>query len=614
MSFLAPLGLLLGLLAAPLAALYFLKIRRRRVKVPSTLLWQAFARSERMASPFEKFKRNLLLLLQLLILLAIVLAFARPCTEAEVARARSVVLVVDATASMGATDVGSSRLDVARDRARDVLDGMGVTDEVMLVVVGSSAEVVVPFTRDEHLVEEALADLSPTQAQGSLHQGLQLALSLARSRADAEVVVLSDGSNEPLGQLSTGGALVRYEPIGRSARNAGIAALDLRASPSSDLQRQLFVTVKNYGLEEVEGTVEVYLEGQLVGLRTEPMPPDEPVAMVFELAGGARGLMRVRLQSDGDVLPADDQAWVVVSAAARRRVLLVDGDKLTARALAADPRVELMTLSSAELSPELIAKVDATVFAGPVPPDMDGHDYAVLGPHPGSPVRFGPEQSGVGVLGWGRTHPVNRFVEWDPVVIARARAVEDSGGLVAVVNGMDGPLVLAGERSGGRVVQLAFDPLDSDLPLRVGWPVLLLNTVGWLTEGSDGASEAHLVATGSPYTRRVPRSVTQAQVSGPEDAAVVASVSDGLLKVRGTDRVGVYDVSAGPVQARFAANLLSERESTVAPRRELRLAEGVAELSHASMVGRRELWRPLLWLALAILLVEWGVYHWRRVG
>ena len=134
MSFLAPLALLLGGLAAPLVALYFLKLRRRRVTVPSVLLWQAFEKTERLASPFERFRRNLLLWLQLAVLLLLVLAAARPYLETRVATARSVVLVLDRSASMGATDLRPTRFDAAVQAAGDLVDGLGPSDEAMLIL------------------------------------------------------------------------------------------------------------------------------------------------------------------------------------------------------------------------------------------------------------------------------------------------------------------------------------------------------------------------------------------------------------------------------------------------------------------------------------------------
>lgn len=617
MSFLAPWGLLLGLLAGPLIALYFLKLRRKKVKVPSTLLWQAFQQSEQLATPFQRFRRNLLLLLQLLILLLIVLAFARPFLETDVALSRSVVVVLDTSASMGATDVRPTRFEAAVDKARELVDNLGPTDEAMLVTAGAHTEVAVPFTRDTSALSSRLERLAPTQAEGSLREGLQLALSMAKSRPGVEVVVLSDGGGAALRDLPVGDAAVRYVPVGRDDTNAGIVAVDLRRSPVSDLERQVFVTVQHYGRSEVQGTVEVYVDDQLVGLRNEALVPAEPVHLVFDLPGEARGRLKVQLDVPGDILAADDAAWLDVAPLAVRRVLLVGGDALTARALAADPRVRLSRVSAGGFAPSLLDEVDAALFmAGTVPDDIAGHHVAVLGPLEGSPVAFGDEVKAPAVLGWRRTHPVLRFTEWSEVTIARMRTVEDQAGLLSLVDSDAGPLVLAGEVGGGRVVQLAFDPLESDLPLRVAWPVTLLNAVGWMTEGVAGAQGSGTLAAGAPWVRRIPDDVDPAaiEVLGPDGEPVDAQVVEGLLRVRDTARVGVYTVRGGGLSSTFTANLLSERESDLAPRATLDLSDRAVEVSEASVAGRRELWRPLALLALLVLLGEWLAWHRRRTA
>ena len=92
MNLLFPAGLALGALAVPLIGLYFLRIRRQRVRVPSLLLWQEVAKVQALATPFERFRKSLLLLLQLLLLLLLTLALARPYLEDEFEAGRSLVL------------------------------------------------------------------------------------------------------------------------------------------------------------------------------------------------------------------------------------------------------------------------------------------------------------------------------------------------------------------------------------------------------------------------------------------------------------------------------------------------------------------------------------------
>lgn len=606
MSFLAPMGLLLGLLALPLAALYFLRLRRRRVRVASLMLWHAARRSEQLASPFQRFRRHLLLWLQLLILALLVLAFARPYVTTEAQQARSVVLLLDTSASMGATDVAPTRFEHARAEAQAILDGLGPSDEAMIVVAGRSTEVLAPFTRDKGALRVALGRARATEAAGSLEEGLRMALSLGRTRAGVEVVVLSDGGPDDLGTVPGAGADVRYVPVGTEARNAGLLALDLRRSPADDHTRQLFLTVGAFG-GSGPATVEVTLDGEAVGRRTETVGPDAPVAMVFDLPSGAEGVVEARLTFPGDRLPADDRAFALATHEAAHDVLLVGGDALLTRILARDPRIDARRVAAHAVTAEMIGAADAVLFAGAVPDvPLDGIDHAVFGPQHGGPVDFGAEVKAPRVVGWQRNHPLLRYTQWDRLVIGASRRVTDAAGLVPVVEGDGGPLVLAGERAGGRVVQLAFDPLASDLPLRVAWPVFVMNTVGWLTEGDDEALRSGARA-GDAVVRRVPSSIDAVSVQGP--GAAVARVDDGLLRVTGLDAVGVYTLDGGSWRDRVAVNLGSPEESAIAPRARLVLGDAEAPLQAGLARGRLELWRPLLWLALLVLLVEWAVYH-----
>src|SRR5919112_5442251 len=114
MPFLAPLGLL-GLLAIPvIVALYVLRLRRDERTVSSTYLWQQLVRDVEANAPWQRLRRSLLLLLQLI--LAVIFAFlvARPFTEHPAGLARDLILVIDASASMASVDEFPDRLTAAK--------------------------------------------------------------------------------------------------------------------------------------------------------------------------------------------------------------------------------------------------------------------------------------------------------------------------------------------------------------------------------------------------------------------------------------------------------------------------------------------------------------------
>src|SRR2546423_7385675 len=156
MPFATPLALL-GLLFVPaVLAMYLLKLRRTEAIVPSTLLWQRLVADVEANAPWQKLRRSLLLLLQLLLVLVLALLAARPFVERPAGLARDLVLVVDASASMGATDEAPNRLTVAKNRAIDALQDLPSGGRVSVIAAGRTARVVANGTNDLARVRAAI--------------------------------------------------------------------------------------------------------------------------------------------------------------------------------------------------------------------------------------------------------------------------------------------------------------------------------------------------------------------------------------------------------------------------------------------------------------------------
>src|SRR6478672_13139723 len=107
---------LAGAIVIPaLLILYFLKLRRREMAVSSTLLWKKAIQDLQVNAPFQKLRRNLLLMLQLALLLALCLALSRPVANYTPGAGKTSVILIDRSASMAAKDVkGGTRLDDAK--------------------------------------------------------------------------------------------------------------------------------------------------------------------------------------------------------------------------------------------------------------------------------------------------------------------------------------------------------------------------------------------------------------------------------------------------------------------------------------------------------------------
>ncbi len=156
MSFLSPLAFALTALVLPLVLLYFLKIRRRERRVPSLLLWDPSLRDREASAFFQRLQRDPLLILQILALLALAIALARPAATVMGEGARKVVVVLDTSASMKAHDVGPSRFDAARAEAVQLVRRLGEGAEVMIIETGVQPKVTAALGRDRQRALTAL--------------------------------------------------------------------------------------------------------------------------------------------------------------------------------------------------------------------------------------------------------------------------------------------------------------------------------------------------------------------------------------------------------------------------------------------------------------------------
>jgi Ca-activated chloride channel family protein len=126
MEWLTPLtALYAAVVSVPLLLLlYFLKLKRREQIISSTLLWKRAVQDLQVNAPFQRLRRNLLLLLQMLMLLAILFALAGPILSLTAGPGRRYVLLIDRSASMNATDVKPTRLDAAKKQAQVFVESM----------------------------------------------------------------------------------------------------------------------------------------------------------------------------------------------------------------------------------------------------------------------------------------------------------------------------------------------------------------------------------------------------------------------------------------------------------------------------------------------------------
>src|SRR5919204_6481143 len=100
---------LLALVPPAIIALYFLKLKRQPLEVPSTYLWKRSIEDLHVNSLWQRLRQNLLLFLQLLLVALAMLALLRPGWEGTKLEGNRFIFLIDNSASMSATDATDAK-------------------------------------------------------------------------------------------------------------------------------------------------------------------------------------------------------------------------------------------------------------------------------------------------------------------------------------------------------------------------------------------------------------------------------------------------------------------------------------------------------------------------
>jgi Ca-activated chloride channel homolog len=621
MQFLTPLGFLLAALAVPILLLYMLKLRRKPVQVSSTLLWTRLLRDRQANAPWQKIKRNLLLFLQLLLLAMLVLAFVRPAVQTPAVASGSVIVLLDASASMNATDIAPSRFEMARKTIQTLVDGLSGDSRMTLILVSRSPRALIASETDKALLGKALSEARPTQGGADWHSAFILAAGAAHGNQDITIIVVSDGGLPESGLPSLPGD-VRYVPIGTSGNNLAITALALRPAAKGP---ELFAEVINHADADQAVLLSVYFGDELITARQLDIPPGSRQSLTLESLSAAPGVYRARisrLQDNAapDSFPLDDTAFAVYQASSARRVLLVSkGNLFLEQLLASLPGIQpFRALPNADGTLQIPNELfDLYVLDGISPAELPAGSLLFVNPSSsnalfqvGAPFS---EMSNVQV----REHPLTRFVDWSNVHILQAKTVQPPAWADVLIAADAGPLVFAGAIDNRRVAALTFDLRESDLPLQIAFPILFTNLINYLVPPGafDAAQPLH---PGDSLSIAPQPEVQQVVVVSPSGRVYPVLPGTNGFVFTETGELGYYAVNfiseGANTAAYFAVNLFDPSESDIQPRETIQVGRGALTPATSEKIGQHELWPWLVGLALLVLLVEWQMYHRRRLS
>ena len=664
MNFLSPTSLFLFGLVVPIVLLYILKLRRRREPVSTLMFWDELFREKQTTSLFERLKHLLSLLLQLLFLALLVLAVARPQFTFITKSARQIILIIDHSASMNAVadpensnPAANSRLAIAKQRALRAVDGLRFTDEMMVMGCHTRPTIHSTFTDHQKSLRQAIESIQPTDVKTDLEPALDLAYAVAQTKPNPEIIILSDFqfvSENLRSQLQNPHENVKCHllQIGETGDNVGITQFRVRKSLANAFDYQTLLTVLNTSEAEKQFSVELYFNEDLFDVRPYTLAPGESKSEIFSNFAFEGGKLKAALDIT-DALHSDNVAYAALPKRERTSVLLVTPENpFLEKALSVDEKLNFTVITPEEYPSRSENRYAVVIFDRYSPPTLGNGNYMFIYPPKASNIpdtveinpaitwKIGAQLEMPIITEWEPTHPILHHVHLEHVQIGEAYQVTPPPKAQVLARSFDAPVLFVDTTSNRKIVFAAINILESDLPLRIAFPVIIANTIQWFQQDS-GIQEYHL-HTGevlkSPIEEIGEKSPKNITVTGPENSSWETPVKQNQVLFDQTQIAGFYELkrtnrslSEGTVPTEagdseletfaatqdngtlWAVNLADETESHINtdPAIEDLLAESVIPSSVA--FGRYPPWVYLVFLAVGLSVMEWFLYQRRRI-
>lgn len=625
-----------ALVALPILLFYLVRIAGRRQEVSAYVLWQrALARRSAWSRHWQW---CVSLVVALLFVGLVAVALLGPLWPGAMEGARSVVLVIDTSASMNTTDIAPSRLARAQAHARNIVDRLGPFEQAAVITAGTRVDVLCGFTLDRRQMVGALEAVSASEGSTRVDQAVRLARRMVASQRNPQIIVVSDGAFESAEELARADD-VHLVVVAGEARNVAITRLAARPSfAGGGGSCEVLVEVANFGAQPVEAQLTVRNTAapslwSPVAVRNTPtlqIPAGSQVSHVVSMVSTGAGLIAAELDIQDDLV-ADNRAQLLVPWVGPQPLVIASEDSPVFAALS---ELRDSAVARAEVAPEDLTAATVTVFHGRVPEQLPPGPTLIVEPDGQCDLweldETGADTSEVVLpVSHASETPLLAQVDLSRVVFEEVIPLQIAGHVEPLVIDSAGrPLYLLVRRAEGLgpvlVLTARLTKNRSDLTMRPDFPILLANAVRWLS----GSGAAVREATSTSDVIRLAPSPEPRDLLSPDARSVdVPAEQD---RVGPLTRGGVWTVEAGngrsgeqtpkgPAEqptggasgtataSVIAVSLVDAAESDVRPR------VAATRLPDELLGGGPglPLWTWLVVLAVLVTLVEWYLYHCR---
>ncbi len=523
--------LILGLVPPLILSLYFLKLRRVPLEVPSTYLWTKTVEDMHVNSIWQRLRNNLLLWLQLLIVLILMIACLRPGCTGEKLSGDRFIFLVDKSASMSATDTesGITRLEEAKNQIYTLIDRMKSSDAAMVISFSDTEGVDQSYTKNKAILKRKVKSIKATHQGSDINRALVAATGLANpgrtsdklSSTDVQVAdalaatmyIFSDGAIKDVSKYAPGELTAIYQPVGavKPATNIGITTFSVNDQLDTGGSIEAFVRLQNSGFDSKTVEVSLYIGDQLTDADTVTVPgreiaeanmslgansrladigqsPPGGLSLKFDLTSVAAVLesaapIRFKIDAPDDYL-LDNEAYCVLNPSRLTNILVVtDYNPALKLASSTDRLKKIANVKFSERSflkekeyqtNAALGVYDLIIFDQCSPETMPACNTVFLSSlPPGEDWKFTEELEITPIIYTNNSHPVMFDVQMQNVSILYGQVIEGPKGSTNLVESIAGSVIAIGPRSGFEDIVVGFPMIlyeeDGETPYNTDW-------------------------------------------------------------------------------------------------------------------------------------------------
>lgn len=594
-TYLWPLFLLL--LIPVIIIMYLLKQRAQQRPVSSLFLWHEMYQNAEANTPWEKLKKNWLLILQIITLLILILAVCSPYFLKGGTGADHAVIVIDNSAGMGTVYEGDkTRLDVAKEEAvsyvKDLRSGTGIT------VIASSVDGTLLYSNGDNKNQaiDKIRSIEQTSNPGDANAGMEMVRTMQTQWKSVQTVCFTD-TYVSMEEIT--GYIVDLYSV---ADNIGI---DYISHGYSDGKLVVLSKICNYSAKDVVVDANLYGEDTLLQILSVSIPAGESEVVYFDDFHYQGKAVSVEL-SVNDALPGDNIAYDVLGEDKMTEVLfMTEANLYMEKAMGILQGISVTKSNDISSFDEFKKQeYDVYIFDGMVP-DVLPEQGSMIFMNVKETELFAFDASLQGVLVEPKKHDMTQYLEDLSFGVSETYAYQVPAWADSVFQSGTHTVVFSGEYDRRNICVMGFDLHNSDLPLKTEFPVLVYNML-------NASSSQNLVETGTYYP------CDSVNVFGKMNESLpVVILPDGTEEELrdyhwsfvNTEETGIYAVrqntAKGVIQEAFAVNFPGSESHVAQTPMAMSGAEDIVKTSVSGVLNLRNM---IILITLLFLGIEWVAY------